>query len=61
MNEQKKLQRMIQTYSFVIYETALYLDTHPHCRAALEYYAKYNAKLQEAVEKYSLQFRGGVL
>lgn len=56
MNEQKKLQRMIQTYSFVIYETALYLDTHPHCRAALEYYAKYNAKLQEAVEKYESRF-----
>ena len=52
MNEQKKLQRMIETYSFVLYETALYLDTHPNCRHALDYYAKYNSKLKEALEKY---------
>lgn len=56
MNEQRKLQRMIETYSFVLYETALYLDTHPHCRAALEYYGKYNARLKEAMEKYESRF-----
>jgi len=47
---------MIETYSFVLYETALYLDTHPTCRAALDYYAKYNARLHEAVEKYESRF-----
>jgi len=52
MNERNKLMRMIQQYSFVLYETALYLDTHPHCRRALEYYQRYNCKMQEAKERY---------
>ncbi|MBQ2277015.1 MAG: spore coat protein CotJB, partial [Clostridia bacterium] len=35
MNDQKKLKKMIENCAFVVYETALYLDTHPDCRAAL--------------------------
>ena len=56
MNEQKKLYRMIQQVSFVLYETALYLDTHPHCRPALEYFNRYNARLKELTEKYESRF-----
>lgn len=54
MNDQKRmqLQKMIQTYSFVLYETVLYLDTHPDCRQALRHYEKYRDKLTEAMRMY---------
>jgi spore coat protein JB len=47
---------MIQQISFVLYETALYLDTHPNCRQALAYFHKYNARLQELTEKYEAKY-----
>ncbi|MBE6613924.1 MAG: spore coat protein CotJB [Ruminococcaceae bacterium] len=56
MNEQKRLFRMIQQVSFVLYETALYLDTHPHCRPALAYFNKYNARRRELMEKYESKY-----
>ena len=56
MNEQKKLQRLIQTYSFVLYETVLYLDTHPDCRPAIRHYEKYRDKLAEAVGVYEEKY-----
>ena len=56
MHEQKKLFRMIQQVSFVLYETALYLDTHPHCRQALAYFNKYNARLRELMENRELEY-----
>lgn len=56
MNEQKKLFRMIQTYSFVINETVLYLDTHPNCRQALRHYEKYRDLLMEAVRMYEEKY-----
>ncbi len=58
MNDQKKMQyqKMIQTYSFVLHETALYLDTHPDCRQALRYYAKYRDKLAEAMRMYEEKY-----
>ena len=56
MNEQKKLFELIQQYSFVLYETALYLDGHPKCTAALEYFGKYNSKLREATAEYESKY-----
>lgn len=56
MNEQKKLMRMIQNYSFVVTEAVLYLDTHPHCRAALRYYEKYRRLREEAICQYEAKF-----
>lgn len=56
MQDQKKLYKQIQTYSFVLYETALYLDTHPTCRPALAYYEKYRCRLREALEAYESQY-----
>ena len=52
MNDQKKLHRMIQNYAFARQETALYLDTHPRCRNALQYYARLREKLMEAARMY---------
>jgi len=47
---------MIQQVSFVLYETALYLDTHPDCRPALEYFNRYNTRLRELKEKYQSRY-----
>ena len=55
-NEQKRLYRMMQTYAFALQETALYLDTHPNCRAALSYFRKYNARLAEATMQYEAKY-----
>ncbi len=52
MNEQKKLYKMIQNYSFILNETVLYLDTHPNCRQALRYYKTYRDRLLEAIRAY---------
>lgn len=56
MNEQKKLYRMIQQVSFVLYETGLYLDTHPNCRQALAYFQRYNTRLRELTERYETRY-----
>ncbi len=56
MNEQSRLARKIQQVSFVLYETALYLDTHPHCRQALAYFNRYNRQLRELVSRYETRF-----
>lgn len=56
MNEQRKLYRMIQQVSFVLYETGLYLDTHPNCRQALAYFQRYNTRLRELTERYESRY-----
>ena len=56
MNDKKKLTKLIQTYSFIIYETVLYLDGHPDCRKALEHYRKYREKLNEAKAIYEKKY-----
>ncbi len=52
MNDQKKLYKMIQNYSFALNETVLYLDTHPKCRQALRHYKIYRDRLLEAMNAY---------
>ena len=37
-------------------ETALYLDTHPNCRAALSYFRKNNARLAEVTAQYEAKY-----
>lgn len=56
MNEQKRLMRQIQVFSFAVYEAALYLDGHPHDKRAIEYYNRYQRKLAELTEKYERHF-----
>ena len=37
MNDRRKLMRQIQVFSFAVYEAALYLDSHPDDKRAMEY------------------------
>ena len=56
MNEQQRLFNLIRTYSFAVYEVALYLDGHPDDKRALSYYGKYSAKLKEAAGRYEKRY-----
>ena len=56
MNDKKKLMKMIQTYSFALNETVLYLDTHPTCKSALRHYKMYRDKLAEVTRLYEENF-----
>ena len=40
------LEELLRALSFVVVELALYLDTHPHCRAAI-------ARMKRAREEYA--------
>ena len=46
------LLESIRAMSFVKAELELYLDTHPDCRAALDYYYKTIKDLKPLVERY---------
>jgi spore coat protein JB len=46
------LLERIQKLSFVKCELELYLDTHPTCRAALDYYRKTIEQLEAATTEY---------
>lgn len=43
----------MQVLSFSLQELAIYLDTHPDDREALELYRRYQQMYQEAMQKYS--------
>ena len=46
------LAEQIRTLGFVKAELELYLDTHPRCRTALDYYYKTVEELKRLVEEY---------
>ncbi|MDR0952009.1 MAG: spore coat protein CotJB [Oscillospiraceae bacterium] len=56
MSERKKLLKQIQECDFVLYETALFLDTHPSNRAALQNYRKHQLKRRDLVETFTKKF-----
>ena len=56
MRERDKLMRRIQAYSFAMHDTALYLDTHPEDRIAIEYYKKYGKLRKEVQERYNEKY-----
>lgn len=51
--ENASLLKKIQALSFAKVETELYLDTHPNCKAALEYYRNVLDELDIAMTKYN--------
>ncbi len=46
----------IQSLCFVKVETALYLDTHPNCKAALDYFYDVCDNIKEMTEKYEAEY-----
>ena len=49
---QGTLAEQISALKFVKVELELYLDTHPNCQTALEYYQKTLAELDRLIERY---------
>lgn len=47
-----KMLKKVQTLAFTVHEIVLYLDGHPKCKKALEYYKKYNEMLLSAKKEY---------
>lgn len=52
----RDLMKEITALSFVLDETALYLDSHPDDPAALAYYADMRAKYDDARAKYEGEY-----
>jgi len=52
MDAQHELLHKIQMLHFVIYDTALYLDTHPMDQVALNYYHHHREMLEAAQAEY---------
>lgn len=55
-SEKSKLMCRIQALSFVLVEATEYLDSHPTCKEALEYFDKHNKEYKEAVAEYEEHF-----
>lgn len=53
MDSQKELFNKIRVLEFVIYDAALFLDTHPTDQEALSYYHNNREMLNVAVEEYT--------
>ena len=48
---QAQLINKLRKINFAIYDTILYLDAYPHCKAALEYYKKLVAESNTITEQ----------
>lgn len=52
-NSRDALMRRIQQLAFAKTETELFLDTHPDCRPALDFYHRILAELDAAMLEYN--------
>ena len=51
-----ELMCFINEVSFAAYEALLYLDTHPDCREALQYFQKYNDLRNKALKIHAKSY-----
>ena len=56
MSEKRALLDKIRAYDFALIETALYLDSHPTCQRAIEYFNETREELKCATQKYEESF-----
>lgn len=56
MGSKEQLYNDIGIVSFVLTELALYLDTHPTDRNAMEYFNHYNRIRQQMVKEFSMKY-----
>lgn len=55
-SEKMELMNRIQKLAFAKTESELFLDTHPECRQALEYFKEVVKNLEAAVEEYAAKY-----
>ena len=56
MREREQLLRDIGMADFVLTELALFLDTHPHDRRAMEYFNHYNRIKNQMEKEFSQKY-----
>lgn len=56
MNEKAMLRRRIFETDFVLYELALFLDTHPESKKAMELMSEYRKMRSDLVGEYESRF-----
>ncbi len=56
MPDRAKMLKRVQMYSFAAHDAALFLDTHPTCTQALEYFNKYNKLYKEAKAAFEAMY-----
>lgn len=54
--DQRCMMDKIQSLSFALVETTLYLDGHPHHRMALAYYTKIKNELDALTREYEMKY-----
>lgn len=54
--DRKRLMQIINQASFAMDDVKLFLDTHPNCTEALEYYQKMQKMRQQAWKEYTMNF-----
>ena len=54
-----ELMRRIHALSFAMTEAQLFLDTHPECRDALDYYRRLGDDLDTVMIEYQNKYRRG--
>ena len=55
-NSASKLMRKIQQHSFAIVEATLYLDCHPNCAKALEYFKRHKIAYNKYIAEYEANY-----
>ncbi len=55
MNRTKDLRRL-QAIQFALHETVLYLDGHPNCENAMEYYQKMKQEYDNAYADFTAKY-----
>ncbi len=56
MNEQQRLRRKIDAYSFSMWELHLFLDSHPNNCEAAKKMEEYRKKLEELTAEYEAAY-----
>lgn len=56
MNNRETLLKRLQICDFTLMEVALFLDTHPENKEALEYYQKHLALRENTLQEYVKRF-----
>ncbi|MBQ8546587.1 MAG: spore coat protein CotJB [Clostridia bacterium] len=52
----ERLLRQLQIYSFMVYDTLLYLDAYPDSKEALQTYNKYKSLESKAMAEYESKY-----
>ena len=55
MNRQQLMSKIQQT-GFALYDTSLFLDSHPECKAALEFFAENQRMYDQYMVEYEKNF-----